>query len=122
MPLPYITEIKTVNDFRECLENNPGVFIIKFGADWCQPCKMIEKDVLNYFAKMPNTIQCAMIDVDDSIELYGFLKKRIVCTAKNKRINWFFLKKIQIKFSNIIRKIVIHKTFFNNRDKQGTGL
>lgn len=76
MPLPYITEIKTVNDFRGCLENNPGVFIIKFGADWCQPCKMIENDVLNYFAKMPNTIQCAMIDVDDSIELYGFLKKR----------------------------------------------
>lgn len=76
MPLPYITEIKTVNDFRGCLENNPGVFIIKFGADWCQPCKMIEKDVLNYFAKMPNTIQCAMIDVDDSIQLYGFLKKR----------------------------------------------
>lgn len=76
MTLTYITEIKSVNDFRMHLQTNPGVFIIKFGADWCKPCKIIENDVLDYFSKMPDNVKCAIIDVDESIELYGFLKKK----------------------------------------------
>jgi hypothetical protein len=26
--------------------------------------------------KMPNTIQCVMVDIDQSIEIYGFLKTK----------------------------------------------
>ena len=29
--------------FMELLKINPGVFIFKFGADWCNPCKKIKK-------------------------------------------------------------------------------
>ena len=29
--------------FMELLKRNPGVFIFKFGAEWCNPCKKIKK-------------------------------------------------------------------------------
>lgn len=76
MGLPIITKINGRKHFQELLDTNPGVLIIKFGATWCGPCKVIEKDVEDYFQKMPDNIQCAMIDVDENIDLYGFLKTK----------------------------------------------
>lgn len=29
----------TRNDFASLLQNNPGILIFKFTADWCGPCK-----------------------------------------------------------------------------------
>jgi thiol-disulfide isomerase/thioredoxin len=46
MGLPIITRINGRKHFQELLESNPGVLIIKFGATWCGPCKVIEKDVI----------------------------------------------------------------------------
>jgi thiol-disulfide isomerase/thioredoxin len=71
-----IYNIENKNIFAEILKQNPGVIIIKFGAEWCRPCKMIESDVVQYMEKMPSNIQCYIIDVDESIELYGFLKQK----------------------------------------------
>ncbi len=76
MTLPIITELKTKEQFKKCLIDNPGVVIIKFGASWCNPCKVIEDDVKTYFSEMPDNIQCMNIDVDESIEVYGFLKTK----------------------------------------------
>ena len=79
MVLPIITKINDRKHFQTMLENNPGVFILKFGAEWCEPCKLIERDVEEYFSKMPDNVQCALIDIDDSIDVYGFLRsKKIV--------------------------------------------
>jgi thioredoxin 1 len=75
-PLPIITEIKRIKDFGEMLKNNPGLIILKFGAEWCSPCKRIEPLVNEWFSRMPSTIQCCIIDVDDNFELYGFLKNK----------------------------------------------
>ena len=33
------------NVFFELLKINPGVFVFKFGAEWCKPCKMIKKHI-----------------------------------------------------------------------------
>jgi thioredoxin 1 len=61
------------------LTNNPGLFIVKLGAEWCGPCKVIEPLVEQYMHAMPENVQCAIIDVDESFELYAFFtKKRIV--------------------------------------------
>ncbi len=79
MVLPIIYEYKSRQDFITSLDENPGLIIIKFGADWCEPCKIIENYVDNKFNSMPDTVQCAKINVDDSFDLYAFLKsKKIV--------------------------------------------
>ena len=78
MPLSLITDIPNRDALTTHLENNPGVFIIKFGADWCEPCKLIENDVKKYFSMMPDTIQCAKVEIGDSKShpLYDFLKSK----------------------------------------------
>ena len=64
--------------FKEIMETNPGLVIIKLGATWCGPCKVIELDVKEMFSVMPSNVQCLSIDIDDNIELYSFLKKKRV--------------------------------------------
>jgi thiol-disulfide isomerase/thioredoxin len=79
MSLQIITDIKDRNHFAELLKTNPGLFILKFGAEWCGPCKTINQGVQWYFEKMPQTVQCAIIDIDICLDLYSFLKsKRVV--------------------------------------------
>ena len=79
MPLPLITAIKDRSHFAELLTTNPGIIIIKFGAECCGPCKAIENDLKYYMTKMPDNVQCAIIDVDESFDVYSFLKsKRMV--------------------------------------------
>lgn len=79
MGLPIITHYENRSEFLSSLNNNPGAIIVKFGADWCGPCKLIEADVHKYFEAMPDTIQCAIIDVDQSFDLFAFMKsKKIV--------------------------------------------
>ena len=65
MTLPLITKIDNRAHFAQLLQSNPGVFIIKFGAEWCGPCKLIEQDVHNYFNQMPDNVQFAINDVDE---------------------------------------------------------
>lgn len=75
-----ITEIASVSDFAQLLQKNQGLIILKYGAEWCGPCKKIEGLVNEWYSKMPPDVQCGLIDVDKNIELYGFLKSK-------KRIN-----------------------------------
>jgi thiol:disulfide interchange protein len=91
MGLPIITHYENRNAFFDSLNNNPGLIIVKFGADWCGPCKLIEADVHQCFESMPDTVQCAIIDVDKSFDLYAFMKTKkivkgiptILCYHKN---------------------------------------
>jgi thioredoxin 1 len=79
MPLPVITEIKDRNHFMDIIKTNPGIIIMKFGAKWCGPCQIIEKDLEYTFAVLPDTVQCMNIDIDLYPDVYSFLKaKRIV--------------------------------------------
>ena len=76
---PIITKLDKLNDLSRCLQENPGVFIMKLGAEWCGPCKRIESLVKSCMDQAPSNVQCAIIDVDESFEIYGFLKtKRVV--------------------------------------------
>lgn len=52
------------------------MIIIKFTADWCVPCKGIKPIVDEYLQKLPQSIKYIEIDVDESIELYSFLKTK----------------------------------------------
>jgi thiol-disulfide isomerase/thioredoxin len=62
--------------FLDLLKVNPGLIIIKLGATWCGPCKQIAHIVEAFFASSPKNVICADIDVDESIDLYAYLKQR----------------------------------------------
>jgi thiol-disulfide isomerase/thioredoxin len=63
--------------FVNLLQQNPGVIIIKLGAEWCGPCKKIEHPVTEWMKKMPrDKIQCVILDIDESFELYATLKQK----------------------------------------------
>jgi hypothetical protein len=74
--LPIIKKVESVERFRDILANNPGIVIVKFGATWCGPCRKIDPDINEIFSKMPETVQCVILDIDESIEIYSFLKSK----------------------------------------------
>lgn len=51
------------------------MILIRFTADWCGPCKLIDNMCKEYEAKFPDSIKYLTIDIDDSLELYMKLKK-----------------------------------------------
>jgi thiol-disulfide isomerase/thioredoxin len=80
-----------IAQFKQHLANNPGIFLLKFTASWCGPCKQIEPSVMEIFGKLPPTFQCANIDIDECAEIYSFFKSKrmvngvpvILCYVKN---------------------------------------
>ena len=64
------------DEFLRVLKVNPGLVIVKLGATWCGPCRHIAHIVEGFFASSPPEVICADIDVDESIDLYSYLKQR----------------------------------------------
>jgi thiol-disulfide isomerase/thioredoxin len=63
--------------FMELLKINPGVFIFKFGAEWCNPCKKIKKFVDKVSLVLPaNVMYIYNVDVDECFDLYAYLKQK----------------------------------------------
>ena len=71
-----IAKFENRNEFLELLKVNPGLIIVKLGATWCGPCKKIKHVVDGFFASSPDNVICADIDVDESFDLYAFLKNK----------------------------------------------
>jgi thiol:disulfide interchange protein len=76
MPRPYITQIESRASFLEMLKHSPGHIFVKFGADWCAPCKEIGPYLMERFENMGDDVQCILVDVDESVDLYAFLKMK----------------------------------------------
>jgi thioredoxin 1 len=76
MSKQVVSEIASVEAFFQLLQNNTGLIIFKFGAEWCGPCKVIKPAVHGFFAASPPEVICADIDVDQSVNLYTFLKAK----------------------------------------------
>ena len=78
-----IIEFKGNRDiFFEMLKINPGVFIFKFGAESCGPCKTIKKYIDNVSLVLPvNTMYIYNVDVDDCFDLYAYLKQKKMITG-----------------------------------------
>lgn len=75
---PTRDDITSMEAFQELLASNPGIVILKFGADWCGPCKKIAPTVHEWFTRFEPLahVQTVMVDVDESVEVYGFLTKK----------------------------------------------
>jgi thioredoxin-like negative regulator of GroEL len=125
-----ISEIPDRQAFFHLLNNNPGLIILKLGAEWCGPCKQIKEVVHSFFATSPVDVVCGDIDVDQSFDYYSMLKSKkmvngipvILCYIKGNNtfipddmvtgadpigLNAFFkrcgthLKEVQIKYPKI---------------------
>jgi thiol-disulfide isomerase/thioredoxin len=74
-------EIKSLEKLKEILEKNPGYVVIKLGAEWCAPCKQIKPLVDQWFKAFitrADHVKPIVVDVDECIDVYGFLKKKRV--------------------------------------------
>ena len=66
----------TRTDFATLMENNPGILIFKFTADWCGPCKKIKDYSYKKSNDLPDYITMMEVDVDECFDLYAFLKHK----------------------------------------------
>ena len=91
-----VIEHLTTADLHELLPVNPGLILIKFGATWCGPCKKVDAIIDEYFKVATDRMVCAKLDVDDNIDLYGYMKKKrivngipvIICYVKGNVEIW----------------------------------
>lgn len=65
------------NDFLKLLNENKGVMIFKYTADWCKPCQMIKTEVDAHFEKItgPNVF-CFEVNIDECFDLFAFMKTK----------------------------------------------
>jgi thioredoxin 1 len=66
--------------FIEILEANEGVVVVKYGATWCKPCKVIEPYLEEKKKTLAANVSYHHLDVDEDFDLYALFrsKKQIV--------------------------------------------
>ena len=74
-------EFESREEFKEYLKNaETDVTIIKFQADWCNPCKVIAPYVKQELVRIKGmnpkkTWKLLEVNVDNSLDVYSFLKR-----------------------------------------------
>lgn len=71
--VPQLNNLVTAND-----KGYKNVILLKFTADWCNPCKKIKQICDKYFKQMPKSVILIEIDIDNQLDLYMFFKKSSV--------------------------------------------
>lgn len=76
-----VTELN-VSQLQALQKSMPNsVILLKFGAEWCGPCKMIAPLYKEFMLKAPRNILFGDIDVDENLDLYMALKKKKMVTG-----------------------------------------
>jgi thioredoxin 1 len=70
----------TPSNLQQLLTNASGsLIVIKFGAEWCKPCKLIKPTCDEWVKTSPSNIIYADIDIDESMDLYlAFKSKKMI--------------------------------------------
>jgi thiol-disulfide isomerase/thioredoxin len=75
------TVIENRTHFAQILEHATKMshtIVVKFGADWCGPCKRCHQQVHHHMTLLPPNFVCFVIDVDEFVDVYAFLKSKKV--------------------------------------------
>lgn len=59
----------TQKEFEEKVLNNKGIKVVKFTADWCYPCKVIEPHLVKLQKLYNGEIEFYEVDVEENNEL-----------------------------------------------------
>lgn len=65
-----------INEYNELVKTN-SLTIVKLGAEWCAPCKVLERNIESLKDKMAD-VNFIMIDVEDEPEIATHLRVRNV--------------------------------------------
>ena len=64
-------------EFLDMIKNKNKPLFVKFTADWCGPCKKIKPMVDEFLSTdILTKLQYLEIDIDESIDVYAFMKSR----------------------------------------------
>jgi thioredoxin-like negative regulator of GroEL len=69
--------ISSIAEFEGLLRANPGILIIKVGAEWCAPCRSITPYIMARLAILPaEQFTAVAVDADASPEFYAYMKRK----------------------------------------------
>jgi len=78
-------DIKRLEELKSLIGENEKV-VVKFGAEWCGPCKMMEKTLASLEEELPD-VKFAHIDVEECdqeiVEEYSIMNLPTVILFKN---------------------------------------
>lgn len=67
----------TRNDYNAIIANKKKPLFVKFTASWCGPCKKVKPTIDDFLkGEHANKVQYLEIDIDESIDVYAFLKSK----------------------------------------------
>lgn len=87
-----VKEIKNYDDFVTFKEENKNALhIIKIGAEWCGPCKVLSKTISNLNVEKVNGVLFGEVDIeieenDDIVSEYGIRNIPVVLFIKNNEL------------------------------------
>ncbi|SHJ47705.1 thioredoxin [Tepidibacter formicigenes] len=64
-----MVKVITTSDFKTEVENNKGVAVVDFFAEWCGPCKMLAPVFENLSEEMGDKVKFMKVDIDKNINL-----------------------------------------------------
>ena len=70
-----MVNIDELIEMQQLLESKT-LIIIKFTASWCGPCNNIKPITEEYCRNLPSSIKYIEIDIDESLDLYVYLKNK----------------------------------------------
>jgi len=77
MDTTYEEHFTSRNSFIEFIKNNNKKLYLKFTAEWCQPCKVIQPHISKHFETLSkNGAICLYVDIEEYFDVYVFLKSK----------------------------------------------
>lgn len=87
----YVSEL-TLDQLEELIkgidQSGDRMLVVKFYADWCGPCKRVTAICDEGFKDMRESAVKVVIDIDDQLDLYMFLKRKRVITGIPCALAW----------------------------------